>query len=296
MARPVFSAPTFPSQKSPSEAGAGKCGTSYHTQYEVRAPYKGANKYSTVLPVAYGKIEIGEGDIKSSLPAVSKESFHLALSEAIKGASEILHEYDKGGYIDDNNRAVILQLISRALKYQSQAKSIREWWEGSYQPDSGVDVYGWPLTRDNVQGCNGFAPDKGGVYTGNSVIEFTCPPAADKDLHDADGLAYQQLLYAAMLNARCAQEAAATVGIHNQNRESLEGSGGGIGGLASGPTKKKPGGEITSEVPPVSEHPEGPEADTVPDSAATGSKKKKDNTLLIVGAAGLGLLLMKGRK
>lgn len=212
MARPQFPAPVFPNQKSPSETGTGKCGSSYHMAYSVHAPYKSVDKYSNTLPVAYSDTEIGLSDIEDSLPAIIKGAFNSALKEAIKGASEILHDYDKDGYIDDTNKAVILQLIGRANKYQTDARKIKEWWDGVYQPDPQVAVYGWRLQDENSNNCPGFAPTKGGVYTGNTVIEFTCPTPADKDLHDADRIAYQQLLYAAMLSARCVQEAAATVG------------------------------------------------------------------------------------
>lgn len=299
MARPQFQAPTFPNQKSPSEAGTGKCGSSYHIQYEVRAPYKSADKYSNVLPVAYSGTEIGQNDIEASLEEVSKEGFHSALKDAIKGALEILQDYSKDGYIDDANRAVIIKMVNRANNYQSQAKEIRDWWETKYQPDSAVAVYGWPLTKDNVQGCTSWAPNTGGVYVGGSggatALEFTCPTTADRDLHDADRLAYQQLLYAAMLNARCAQEAAATVGTYNRNKEFLEGLSGGMG-LAKAPPKKTPGGTITTKVPPTSEHPEDPEPEIDLEPETSKPKKKKDNTLLLAGAAGLGLLILKGRK
>ena len=303
MARPQFQAPIFPNQDSPSDAGTGKCGSSYHTQYEVRSPYKSTNKYSTTLPVAYGETEIGIGDIKDSLPAISKASFLSALKAAIQGASEILQDYGKDGFIDATNKAVIIELINRAVSYMNNARKIREWWEGKYQPDSEVEVYGWQLTKDNVQGCNGFAPEKGGVYNGNSVTEFTCPTTADRDLHDADRQAYQQLLYAAMLNARCAQEAAATVGIYNKNKKYLESGSGGLGLATVVPPKKAPIGKLaTGPVPPPTDHPDdpgSPPADTVPPDDATATstpKKKKDNTMLLVGAAGLGLLIMKGRK
>ena len=294
MARPQFPAPVFPSKDSPSKSGTGKCGSSYHMTYSVHAPYKGVDKYSNNLPVAYSDTEIGVSDINASLPAIIKGAFNSALKEAIKGASEILHSYDKDGYIDDTNKAVILQLISRANKYQTEARKIKEWWDGVYQPDPEVAVYGWGLNEESSHNCPGFAPTKGGVYTGNTVIEFTCPTPADGDLHDADRIAYQQLLYAAMLNARCAQEAAATVGTHNRNKEFFESISGGMG-LATAPPPKSPGKTITTGGPPTSDHPEDPEVE--PESEpAPKAKKKKDNTLLIAGAAGLGLLILKGRK
>lgn len=301
MERPTFKAPIFPSQDSPSESGSGKCGSSYHIEYEVRSPYKSSDKYSNVLPIAYSGTEIGQNELEYSLPAVSDAKFLSALAAAIQGASEIFWNYYHDGFIDDTNKEVILQLISRAKQYQSQARTIRDWWETEYRPDSSEDVYGWPLTADNVRGCNGFAPNKGGVLLagsgGATSVEFTCPTNADRDLHAKDGKTYQQFLYAAMLNARCAQEAAATVGTYNRNKEFLEGLSGGMG-LAKAPPKKAPGGKITTEVPPTGEQPEDSEPEIDPESEPEASKpkKKKDNTLLLAGAAGLGLLILKGRK
>jgi hypothetical protein len=293
MARPQFPAPTFPSKNSPSKSGTGKCGSSYHITYEVSSPYKSVQKYSDVLPVAYGETSIGHGDIDESLPAVMKDSFHSALKKAITGASEILHSYDKDGYIDDTNKAVIIKMINRAVSYMNDAKRIRDWWTGTYQPDSEVPVYGWPLDEDNVRGCDEFAPAKGGVYVGGegaSVVEFTCPTIEDKAWHDADKMSYQQLLYASILNARCAQEAAATVGIHNQNKEFYDSRPGGMG-LAQAPAKAVMG--LASAPPPSTGDPDEQEPEPEQEQEASKPKKKKDNTLLIVGAAAAALLLFK---
>ncbi|GAF73814.1 unnamed protein product, partial [marine sediment metagenome] len=81
---------------------------------------------------------------------------------------------------------------------------------------------------------------------------------------------------------------------YNRNKEFFESISGGMG-LATAPPPKSPGKTITTEIPPTSEHPEDPEVEPEVEPAPK-AKKKKDNTLLIAGAAGLGLLILKGRK
>ena len=270
-------------------------------QYEVRAPYKGVDKYSNVLPVAYGKLEISESDLSKSMPEISKTAFKDALKAAIQGAGEIAHGYRADGYIDDANNKVIWDLINLASKYSKQADEISKWWETEYSPDPDKEIYGWSIQDEKMRGCPYLAPNKGSLYmdigNGAEMVDFTCPTEADKINHDKDRSAYQQLLLAALMNARCAQEAAATVGTYSRNKEVFDSVSGGRG-LSNAP--KRTGKSITANVPPKSSQPEeetDPETDTSEEmDTSEKPKKKKDNTILLAAAGILGLLMMKGKK
>jgi len=303
MERPQFSAPVLPSMESPSSTSSSKCGTNYHIPFEIRAPFKSTDKYSTTLPIAWSETSIGSVNISDSLPVALKGSFHVALKAAIEGAREILGKFDDEGYIDTANRTKINQMLARSEEYIQRAKEIREWWDEQYRPDPDAPIYGWPLSEDNVDGCQGFAPSKGGAYVslpgqGMTNIEFTCPTPEDAEKHDADRESYRGFLYAALVTARCAQEAAAAVGTFNRNKEYAEQLSGGMVLAQGAGGGSSPGKTLATGNPPKS-RPEDPSEDGEPEVEVTPEskpKKKKDNTLLMVGAAGLGFLLLKGRR
>jgi hypothetical protein len=103
------------------------------------------------------------------------------------------------------------------------------------------------------------------------------------------------MMRATVITIRCAQEAAATVGIYNRNKKLYESSI--SGGMKIG--KAIPSGGIGSivsvSVDTGETIPGDPEDMDDSTTESTPKKKKKGNGLLIAGAAGLGLLLL-GKK
>lgn len=294
MARPQFSEPIYPSQQSPSSISTASCGSSWDKPFEIRAPYKSTDKYSNVLPLIYVDREVASHHTEESLPIVMSTEFRGALNNAIVGALEILENYDSDGYIDAVNKEAIIELIERAGKYVERANKIRKWWEDEYRPATTKPVYGWPLEDDRMPGCLGFSPSVGTRWMVNQDIEFPCPTTQDRDNHDEDRAAYHNHLIAAMVNVRCAQEAAAAVGTYNRNKEFAESASGGMKLMSA---KLKPSIKGTISATAVGDDPDEPDEPTVEaelEPTATTTKKKGSGALLL-GAAALGLLMM-GKK
>jgi len=308
-----------PKAKSPVQGRDNPCGTSWHDQLEVRAPYKNTDKYLTVLPIM---MEMGpyfttkstadhkgtEPDLEASLPSLVEQSVHNEIKEGIDGAQEWLDKYDDEGYIDSKNRSSIQGIINRARKYYDHARALQNYWKDSYQPDPSRGPRGWPLQNEHFgSGCDyKVAPDEGGIFTfgpgGAETVNFTCPTQTALDQHNEDRLKYFKLLKAALVNARCAQEAAAAVGTYFRNKEFYDKQPGAGMSVKYAPKKKaipkmgvaKLVPETKPEPPPEPEPPVIPEVDEEPEPEPTApAKKKKDNTMLIVGAAALGLLMLR---
>ena len=296
MARPQFSEPIYPSQQSPSSTATASCGRSWDKPFEIRAPYKSTDKYSNMLPLVFVDREVASHHTEESLPIVMGTEFRGALNNAIIGAWEILENYDSDGYIDAANKEAISKLIKRAGKYVERANEIKKWWEDEYRPATTKPVYGWPLEDDRMPGCLGFSPSTGKRWMVNQEIEFPCPTDQDRENHDQDRSAYHNHLIAAMVNVRCAQEAAAAVGTYNRNKEF---AGNIPGGMKLGQAKPKVKLTLASKAPTTGDIPEDepPEDELIVEDEPESkpAKKKKSNALLLVGAAGLGLLMM-GRK
>jgi len=297
MPRPEFSPPILPSNKSPSSLHPGKdCGASWNMDFEIRVPYKSVDKYSDILPAIYsGDFGFGSDNAEDSFPPASSPEVKAALKKAIKGAKEILADYSGAGYIDAANKDVINTLIFRAEKYAREAKELWDWWDEHFQPDSEKPVYGWSLVDDRMTPCLDWAPAKAGIMSGGTEIEFTCPNLAHRDLHEGDRDVYATLIRAAMANIRCAQEAAAAVGIYNRNMEAYEGAVGGGMKLSTSTKKPSPGTRLSVSTVEPGDEP-GEEDEPVEEAATpTTAKKKKGNGALLLGAAALGLLMM-GKK
>ncbi|MHC4431045.1 MAG: hypothetical protein ACYTBS_04325, partial [Planctomycetota bacterium] len=259
MPRPTYPSPVFPTEDTPSSIGSAKCGGDWHIPHEIRAPYKTTDKYVNVLPAIYGDFGIqadksNPGAVRSAVDKMTGSSFQTSLKNAVKGAKELLQNYYEDGYIDLTNRNAIRAMITRSETYIERAAAIRKWWEESYRPDQDKPVYGWPLQSENMNGCPGFYPTKGSVFTmvpgqGSTTVEFNCPTLDDKQKHEDDAYAYQQFLYAALINIRCAQEAAAAVGTFNRNKEYHEEQYSGGMQLAPGVPKPSPGTTLAPSVP-----------------------------------------------
>ena len=324
--------PQSPAGESPIPAVTDACGSTFHMKQEVRAPYKGVDKYINVLPVVIGDLTIMSSiasEFDNVLDLAMSFSVINAIHTAIDDAREMKDQYRKDGYIESKNNATIGQMIVRAEDYIKKARRIRDFWDDAYVGQNLPQ--GWPLDVKWYSNCEDkFAPDTIEVLTmtdeGPKMQEVTCPKKEYYDDHEADRILYVQLIQSALLNARCAQEAAAAVGTYNRNKEEYQKTVGAkqkklqqaapsgpspdpidstrLAVMSTSPMPIEPGDEPPIEdAPPIEDEPpvvddedeEGglPEPDE--GEAKPVAKKKKDNTILIVGAAALGFLML-GRK
>jgi len=303
MPQPEFNPPVLPTRNSPSStAGSKTCGDSWSRQYEARSPYKSVDKYVDILPPIFldPDLEFGSGDADDSFPIASSYELRKAVEEAIKGAKEILDDYKDNGYIDPANNTAIKKIIAQAEVYRAQAYEMWNWWKDDFQPDTEKPVYGWPLADDRMTPCLDWAPATAGVTIdlpgqGPTIIEFRCPTITHRAEHNTGRDVFATMMRATVITIRCAQEAAATVGIYNRNKKLYESSI--SGGMKIG--KAIPSGGIGSivsvSVDTGETIPGDPEDMDDSTTESTPKKKKKGNGLLIAGAAGLGLLLL-GKK
>lgn len=288
MARPVYNfEPKIPKQDSPIGKGS-QCGSSWHSRVEVRAPYKSTDKYVNALPLISERMEATSPNLDKSLPILLSNEFKLELDKAIDGAMEIFTSYKDDGYLDKKNKDTIAELIDRSKSYFNKAKALQNYWDNEYNSDPGKGPPGWPLINKYYgHECNGkVAPEKGSFLTmspGAKVVEFVCPTQQIKDFHTQDRETFRDLMVAALLNCRCAQEAAAAVGTFNRNKESHTAGPQSSAGMAMAKSKPKRKPLMAKRVIPQEEEEEKVET----------SPKKKDNTIALVAVAGLGLLLLK---
>lgn len=294
MERPNYNfEPIEPSMKSPVPSTANDvCGSNFHIEVEVRVPYQKIDKYVNVLPIIYEYYEVLSSDLNESLPRLASSEFQNKLQDAIAGAQELLNNYWNADFMDKGNRDSIQKMISRAQEYLDKAKKIQTYWN-QYNPDSPKGPTGWPLEQEKFgSGCDyKVAPEKGSIFTfgqgdkGAQSVSFTCPTQESKTNHEKDRAMFRKLLVAALRNCRCAQEAAAAVGTYMRNKAEASATAGTLQYTPKTATPKRaiPMMPTPDEEPEVEEEAEAP----------APTKKKKDNTLLIAGAAALGLLMLK---
>jgi len=317
MDRPSFSEPKTPEMKSPApEISEKLCGVSWNDPVRVRVPFRNIDKYEVHL-APFGDMEImpdpmGDPDFIKTSRAVKKRLDDGSIGEFVYSAREMLEGYKKEGLIDPKNYGIIDALIKRAGKYIDNGKRLWSYWATEYfTPNSHYVVDGWPLDKmDIFEGvvpavsslCGSkrapetvdheFWNESKGARGDWDIIKIGCPSAIDAHTHAGDRELFCRFGLAAVINARCAQEAATAVGIYNRNKKMQVGLGvkarvserPEIGALAAKMAKEKefdPGLITPAEAVP----PELPEL-----KPEEPKPKKKDNTMLIVGAAALGIL------
>jgi hypothetical protein len=321
--------PAVPSQKSPVPGYEGEtCGDSWHFDVEVRKPYSYTDEFSVILaglagaelasPVEFGGDPVFyRGPLEAAYKLLDSDTFENSHRAAQFGLDGWVAE----GYVGETNRKAIQKMLDRAIKYFNQAAELKQYWFG-YMSDPNIPFMGvgmgWPLwerIEDRWDGTCEFrrAPKKGTVsYTvegaGDVSDSYTCPSQEKVDEHNADAITMQKIALAAVKNLRCAQEALYVVGFYEKNKEIRTGIKKGaptrgtsrLGILPSGGLKKatlipldlepdvEPGAPVIPEPDPE------PPTTTDPGVEAP-APKKKDNTLLIVGAAAVALLVL-GKK
>lgn len=279
MARPNI--PTqidLPSIDTPMPGFSGQaCGERYDLTYEITQPYKGVSSYSYMLKEITGTwIPRDLDDLSEADLADLTKLFQLAYDAVAKAESMIdggdpdlpvrLVMSSTGNVqgvtnvVDAKNRQAIEHLIDKASVLLGHATSLWMYWENEWSPKlldipnlTGIplevglsQVRGWPLDQRYYDGqmmCS--SPIVKGAEVDGKVelFQFDCPTKAELDLHRADVRLYQELVVAALTWARCAQEAAAVVGVYHRNRLKAEsetpkfplGTLGGSGGLSMAP-------------------------------------------------------------
>lgn len=260
----------FPEAKSPVTDGI--CGSSWNSQVEVKVPYKGMSKYTSILPILQeaGPFPMKQSedfksyvpDIEKAMPELLKPSLQQNIKKGIDGAKAILDNYYQAGYIQKDNRNSIQAMIDRAKKYLNFVKSLIEYWDG-YKSDFKSPT-GWPLDQPTFANCgNKIYPQKSSMYamtkSGAGIVDFFCP-RKDVDIawHKEDQKLVFELLKASIEWARCAQELASATGIFFRNKEAYNES----LTLKSTLIAKKP--VVVSVIPGLKKVPAG-SLQTVPD-------------------------------
>lgn len=190
-----------------SPAGNWKCGESYQKTVTVTRPYLGTNNHEIELEPIDWKDYESVGDVLVSVRKLR-------------------------GELNASNRRAIDKILQRADGYLKIAAQLEGWWLEEYSlsptgPDANsrggwkdeskqARVTGWPFTQSTYPGCQGrgygepvrFAPD----------LVARCPSYQDQIDHQRDKEAWESLMRAAAINARCAQEAAWAVVLYRRNR------------------------------------------------------------------------------
>jgi hypothetical protein len=312
------------------------CGQNWG-EIEVRQPYKGIDVYVEILPRLPGAIR---EDLVADLghyerARIAREWVEDGMVDgAIEHAEDMLDRYN----MDASNREAIQAYIKKALVYFENAQALWNYWSRRFVPGKTpadpmkapnmVHVAGsphWMLTSRAYPGCTEEMswPDLGlipvtqldGNYGGGrDFLDVACPHKHEILAHHSDANVYYDLVVAAIMNARCASEAAAAVGLFYKNRSRISGKiktptksktnlGSAINIYAPGGVKQGPGAYAPLQPgepqPPIIGAPApepGPEEPQIPEGDTKAARaKKKDNTILIAAAAGAALLIF-GRK
>lgn len=272
------------------ETPVSKCGDNWFKSVKIRAPYKGTDMAFRTLP------SLGDpGQV---------ESFDEIFIEEIRGdharISAFAQEY--AGSLTSKQQANLQTMLDRAARYLRDAAAVAAAWGTGFATTRAGTVPAWPL--------NG-SPK---VPVSNLVEEG----------HRRDQDKHKKLVRSALKNLRCAEEVAKKATIRTRNKERRRGRR--FGEVASfNPSGTIPGNsvpdlpepavaEFMPSEPLVAKLAEDEEIDAELDDSEivlddeaedeieedlapipVAKKKKKDNTLLMAGAAALGILALKGR-
>ena len=228
---------------------------------------------------------------------------------------------DNRDFIDGTNRNALQKLIDRAQSYVNAANGIWHFWNDEYRFYSGGGS-GWPLglkLQDFLPGMSCWNKSAGQQVESTPVaadrlprgkkFKWNCPHINITQGHRSDETNYLKLVKAAMLNARCAQEAVASVAAYYQNKARRPPMTNRIVAAPRMATKKRVTVKKQKLVPSGQEpdfEPGDPLVETVGDVVPTDEvdvtepepverkrKKKKGKGLLIAGAAVVAFFALK---
>jgi hypothetical protein len=183
--------------------------------------------------------------------------------------------------VDPKNLQAIQHLIDRATYYGTLGTQLWNYWAKEYQPkvlkeydtpgrEWGIDYIQtqmphWPLDQTRSYAmvfCSTAEP--GEEVTASSPswkAKVECPNLIVESMHSGDAQLFEELMRAAMIWARCAEEAAGVVGLHYLNKdlwESQQGPGGLVFAPDGGGTPPPDGPGIVDPGAPPPPPPEPP--------------------------------------
>lgn len=277
-----------------------KCGDNWWRDVKVRAPYKGVDKAYRTLP------SLGEPSQIERFDAEFPDEISIDLERvrdfAVKNSAKL----------SDLQRKNVNKMLKRAAKYLGDARTLQRTWARGFSATRIGKIPAWAF---------GGQP-QGGI---NKNIE---------EGHARDAERWKQLIRAALRNVRCAEEVAKKATIRDRNKQTQKGRAYAANGpktTRADATEDDLDVEITSatidpsgiqgikratirvdddriELPPeeddelggiVIEDDELEEGDIDleddVEEPKKAPKKKRDNTILIAGAAAIGILAL-GKK
>lgn len=278
-----------------------KCGDNWWRDVKVRAPYKGVDKAYRTLPSLGEPSQIERFD--AEFPDEISVDLERVRDFAIKNSAKL----------SDLQRKNVNKMLKRAARYLGDARTIQRTWARGFSATRIGKIPAWAF---------GGQP-QGGI---NKNIE---------EGHARDAERWKQLIRAALRNVRCAEEVAKKATIRDRNKQTQKGRAYAASPetTRADPGEDDLDVEITSatidpsritgikratirvdddriELPPEEEDELGGivveddeleegdidlEDDTDTRESTKAPKKKKDNTILIAGAAAIGILAL-GKK
>ena len=300
MGRPDIPEIVIPTRKSLADPSK-RCGQTWSEYATVRKPYGQIDR---------AVFELGPlGDYSDFESFEAGPNLLRGAQAGIDAAAKMFA--DNRDFIDKTNRNALQKLIDRAQSYVNAANGIWHFWNDEYRFYSGGGS-GWPLglaLQDFLPGS--YCWNKGAGEQVETVpvaadrlprgkkFKWYCPRINITQGHRSDEANYLKLVKAAMLNARCAQEAVASVAAYYRNKARRPPMTNRIMAAPRVETKKRVTVKKKTLVPSGQEpdfEPGDPlvetEGDVVPtedvdapEPVEKKRKKKKGNGLLIAGAA-----------
>jgi len=303
--RPTIPEIIIPSRRSLADPNK-RCGETWSEWVEVRKPYGNVDSVTFQLePLddysAFESFDEGPGLLESA-------------QNGIDAASEMFS--DNRDFIDETNRSALQKILDRAQSYVNAANAIWRFWNDEYRFYS-KGGSGWPLgikLQDFLPGASCWNKSAGQKVTTTSLpadniarntkVTWNCPTINITEGHRVDEKNYLKLVKAAMLNARCAQEAVASVAAYYQNKERMPPA---RHTISAAPKRTVVSGTVVKKTKliPSGQEPEfepgGPVVDTQGETVPTDEvpetkprkKKKKTTGLLIAGGLAVALLALK---
>jgi len=254
------------------------CGESYPLSFTLKQPYQGVGVWELEMPARAALVEPKIGTSLSDAQLGMLSSLGTDAAKAIIASQDLLAGKNpdlpvrlvaQGGgqllgnvklLVDPKNLQAIQHLIDRALHYGSLATQLWNYWANEWQPvvvkeipsegkEWGVGLIQtfmphWPLEAEiekAIPACAGLGPNQTQVEwvgAGWKAI-VNCPSAATRNMHSGDTMIFMALMQAALVWARCAEEATAVVGLSALNRDEWQKTH--LGPVGGGPQIDDPG-------------------------------------------------------
>lgn len=325
MARPTIPNIKVPKANSPlskqnENVKGGGCGQSWKHSYELVRPYGQTSNYKRWMD------EFGSWDDLEKLP---NPDFIARIEDAIEVAWDDLDKFENQGVIDADDYDKIRKYLNRANNYASTATKLYNFWAEEYAPPNlrwtdlpksgrppgrviDSDDAHWALDNflpflgkcgsgyGDAPAMRGKAGDEQKTRFKDPTVEtqlfwvkFNCPSESTIDMHIADRSRYKELMEAAALNARCAQESLYTTAFYRLNKAETDLPGRApkktlLTGMTVRHDLKK---QEIEPLPPGTELPPD-----LPEPEAEEDKKPGTGAILALGAAAIVLLAARGRR